>query len=250
MAFVRALLSSTAIPLQEREKALDRAFADPGVPDTKQTTSSFWLQEPHSRLAKIQSPSLPTKADVVIIGSGITAASVAKTILESGQLKTNDRSIPAVVILEARDICSGATGRNGGHILETAEEFSSLEEQFGLEEAKKIMKFKLSHLNELLKVAEEYGLTESVQARRVQFLSAYFDQETWMEGKKSIERFKLCMQQDSVEWRSFEGENIPKVSSTLYVPEALCLFLILWLGFPTSACTLCYYRACWSSLAV
>ena len=50
---------------------------------------------------------LPVNASVVIIGSGISGAFAAKEL--------NDCGIKDVVVLEAREICSGATGRNGGH---------------------------------------------------------------------------------------------------------------------------------------
>ena len=44
-------------------------------------------------------------------------------------------SIPAAVMLESRNICSGGTGRNTGHVLETAEEYVGLEETYGAEPA-------------------------------------------------------------------------------------------------------------------
>ena len=70
-------------------------------------TPSYWQIPPH-RLASYRSP-FPATADVVVIGSGITGTSVAKTLFEHA---------PSIklVMLEARTLCSGATGRNGGHI--------------------------------------------------------------------------------------------------------------------------------------
>lgn len=63
-----------------------------------------------SHLANFQSaPELPTTADVVIIGSGFTGASLAYHI---AQLNASED----VVMLEARECCSGASGRNGGHL--------------------------------------------------------------------------------------------------------------------------------------
>lgn len=69
-------------------------------------TQSYWQTPPH-RLATYRSP-FPDRADVVIIGSGITGSSVAKELFEQD---------PALklVIVEGRTLCSGATGRNGGH---------------------------------------------------------------------------------------------------------------------------------------
>ena len=70
-------------------------------------TQSYWQTRPH-RLASYCSP-FPDKVDVVIIGSGITGVSVARNLWENAPLLK-------VAILEARTLCSGATGRNGGHI--------------------------------------------------------------------------------------------------------------------------------------
>lgn len=46
--------------------------------------------------------------DVVVVGSGITGAGVAW-----GLLKGDGGKKKRVVMLEARSVCSGATGRNG-----------------------------------------------------------------------------------------------------------------------------------------
>ncbi|MCJ1476532.1 hypothetical protein MMC13_005198 [Lambiella insularis] len=71
-------------------------------------TSSYWHNEPSPFLRHHRTTSnLPTKADVVIIGSGISGAFAAKRLLEESTLQ--------VVMLEAREACWGATGRNGGH---------------------------------------------------------------------------------------------------------------------------------------
>jgi glycine/D-amino acid oxidase-like deaminating enzyme len=120
-------------------------------------------------------------------------------------------SKPSVVLLEARTICSGATGRNGGHILETADEYAELADQFGVDDARKILKFRLAHLHEILAVAKELGITEETQARKVQFLSAYFTKDTWKEALERLRRFKEGMPEESAEWTSYEGDAIPKV---------------------------------------
>lgn len=79
---------------------------DPGQP-SERPTESFWQIPPHPVLSTKQSLILPETADVVIIGSGMTAASIAHHLL------SNDSRIN-ITVLEARTLCSGATGRNGG----------------------------------------------------------------------------------------------------------------------------------------
>ncbi|EME44900.1 hypothetical protein DOTSEDRAFT_70819 [Dothistroma septosporum NZE10] len=76
------------------------------------STKSFWHREPSALLLGHRSTrSPPETADVVVVGSGITGASVAHHLLttcDSGHKLD-------VVLLEAREACWGATGRNGGH---------------------------------------------------------------------------------------------------------------------------------------
>jgi hypothetical protein len=74
---------------------------------TPDSTRAFWHSEPSSVLLHHRTtPSVPTKADVVIIGSGICGASAAFHLRES--FPSGNRN---VVMLEAREACWGATGR-------------------------------------------------------------------------------------------------------------------------------------------
>ncbi|RAO74200.1 uncharacterized protein BHQ10_010212 [Talaromyces amestolkiae] len=209
MAFVQQLLFSPSLSDSDRQGALDRIHADPGIPNPVCTTSSFWLKNPHPTLSKAQSKSLPEQAEIVVIGSGITAASVAHTLLVNKNPEDFSSIAKKVVILEARDFCSGATGRNGGHVLETADDYMELEETFGPDTAKSIMKFRLSHLQTILGVADKLGIAESSQARKVQFLSVYFEEETWAAAKERLKRFKDAMPEDSKDWVIHE-KPLPK----------------------------------------
>ncbi|KAK0642741.1 hypothetical protein DIS24_g8756 [Lasiodiplodia hormozganensis] len=75
------------------------------------STSSFWHSEPNQfLLGHRTTPELPAEADFVIVGSGITGTSVARFLAEDERAKGK-----SIVLLEAREACWGATGRNGGH---------------------------------------------------------------------------------------------------------------------------------------
>jgi glycine/D-amino acid oxidase-like deaminating enzyme len=68
-------------------------------------TRSYWHFD-IDEIADLRSTeSLPNEADTVIIGSGITGAGVAFNLLSNGSRN--------VLMVEARQACSGATGRNG-----------------------------------------------------------------------------------------------------------------------------------------
>ena len=82
-----------------------RASIPPGLP-RPQPTISYW-QDPPDALAGLRTTDhLPEHADIVIVGSGITGASIAYNLL----VKQPKLSI---VLLEAREAASGASGRNG-----------------------------------------------------------------------------------------------------------------------------------------
>ena len=68
-------------------------------------TRSFWhISHPNDLVKHRTTPTLPKHASVVIIGSGISGAFAARELILNASMKD-------VVVLEARDICSGATGR-------------------------------------------------------------------------------------------------------------------------------------------
>ncbi|KAJ1924076.1 hypothetical protein IWQ60_005459 [Tieghemiomyces parasiticus] len=85
---------------------------DPGLPHPCPLTS-YWLERNPLKVHRT-TPDLPSSADVVIIGSGIAGAAAAYHLLAQAQ----QVEVPLqLVLLEAREACSGATGRNGGHII-------------------------------------------------------------------------------------------------------------------------------------
>ncbi|KKZ65873.1 hypothetical protein EMCG_08378 [[Emmonsia] crescens] len=68
---------------------------------------SFWHTEPDALENHRSTESLPSECDILIIGAGYAGVSTAYHIL------LDNPSPPSVVILEARQACFGATGRNG-----------------------------------------------------------------------------------------------------------------------------------------
>jgi hypothetical protein len=118
------------------------------------------------------------------------------------------------MMMEARDVCSGATGRNGGHILETGEDFVDLEEEFGVEAARTIMRFRLSHLAEIMAVVDSLGIAAQCQAREVEFVLACFGEEKWRDTVKRIRRLKEALPEETGAWKLIEKPDA-KVSSLI-----------------------------------
>ncbi|KAL6399729.1 FAD dependent oxidoreductase [Ilyonectria robusta] len=106
-----------------------------GFPKQKGFTLSHWLQDVQGNplLNHRTTPELPQSADIAIIGSGMTGTLVAKHCIETWPEKS-------VVVLEARDFCSGATGRNAGHCKpDQWRGFAEFEAAFGTQQALKIL---------------------------------------------------------------------------------------------------------------
>lgn len=73
-------------------------------------TLPFWLTE-RSSLDDIRTtPEIPSQSDIVIIGAGYAGISLAYHLLN---LDSDEMGSTSITVLEARTVCSGATGRNG-----------------------------------------------------------------------------------------------------------------------------------------
>lgn len=161
-----------------------RLQQDPGLP-VANPTSSYWQQPPHKSISDIQSPSLPDSADVVIIGTGITGCSIARQLLyKSDELH--------VVMLDARNICSGATGRNGGHVKAVPEiSYSALVPVIGKERAQEVVRFTLANVEALLKVGQSLSLElqEYSELRQVNSLTVCTDDTDYERVMAMVKQF-------------------------------------------------------------
>lgn len=187
---LRALLKDTAHDSAELNALHDRINSNPGIP-VSNPTKPFWLENPpFPALVNAQSKTLPKTVDIVIIGSGITGASIARTILSECALMNIKQR---VVMLEARETCSGATGRNGGHIKCTPfESYHDCKQRFGSERAKKLVRFQMSHLPLLVELAKKEGW-DVAEAREVETLDVFYDEEAWTEWKEMVEEYRRDM---------------------------------------------------------
>lgn len=105
--------------IPEKSHTMEKRASIPVSLPRDNPTVSYW-QDPPDEIADLRSTSqLPQTADVVVIGSGISGAAIAHNIL----LRAPDAKI---VLLEARQACSGATGRNGNQFLSLSPFFSIL----------------------------------------------------------------------------------------------------------------------------
>lgn len=190
------------------QSLLQRIHAGPFTP-VENPTVSFWMQDPpFPEIGDIQGD-LPEEADVVIIGSGITGAAAAKTVLElssSLSLSLAKTKTPKVVVLEARQLCSGATARNGGHIkCAPHEEFARLRRTLGEEKAKKAVRMQMRHLEVLKRVGEEMPCGE---VREVETVDVCLEGEVFEKLKREAEELKGWMPEFEVlAWEADEARE-------------------------------------------
>lgn len=164
-------------------------MADPGLPRPN-PTQSYWQHIPHE-LANAQSSNLSTERDFAIIGSGITGLAVAKSLLEQHPTAT-------VTVLEARTLCSGATGRNGGQMAaNVGEEYMHLAEIHGPEMAGKIVSFTFQNLQRMQELIKEYDAVEASEMQQLQKLRAFLTEDTFRDFKLSIAR----LESDHPSWK-------------------------------------------------
>ncbi|KAH9939026.1 FAD dependent oxidoreductase [Epithele typhae] len=183
----------------ELKKRLDES---PGLP-LPSPTLPLWTV-PATTIGLDPPDTLPEYADVVIIGSGITGTSFAYNALA----RTSGLS---VVMLDAREVCSGATGRNGGHVNPPLyHDHAELSSRHGPAHARALIDFRLAHLAELLRVATAEGIVTRGQVRATEHLDVYTSEETFAEAKDKLAQWRAEMPEAAEGFMSYEREEAIK----------------------------------------
>lgn len=170
-------------------------------------TQPYWLSEPH-RLASFRSTDrVPEEVDIVIIGTGMAGVGTAYHILD--QYKSQKK--PSVAILEARDACSGATGRNGGHIKASLSAAKAMHEKLGAEEAAKLLSWIAEQRRAVQKVAQKESIDCQLLATKT--FDVYYDEKhaaemrSWLQDRRKEGVDWL----DDIQW--LEGPYLDRVSN-------------------------------------
>ncbi|KAJ0328453.1 hypothetical protein COL922a_013207 [Colletotrichum nupharicola] len=182
---------------------------DPGLP-VSDPSISYWQLPPLDGIANHQSQDLPTEADVVIIGSGMSGTSIAWHLL-----KDNATNPLRIAMIEARQACSGATGRNGGHIRPSSySEYAGAKQSVSQAEAAKITRLRSAHVDALISAANslpEEGRI-AAEARVVDSIDAFFDEKEWKTALEQVEVLKREVPDVGNEWTAFEKEEARNIS--------------------------------------
>ncbi|EHK96560.1 putative Gamma-glutamylputrescine oxidoreductase [Glarea lozoyensis 74030] len=159
---------------------------------SKTSTTPFWRASLHALDNHRTTPSLPQTCDILIIGGGYAGIAAAYHLLASPEAKAKFASgapKPNVVLLEARGACSGATGRNGGHLRPSVHtRLPMLIEEFGLEKAVELCEFEDAHVSAIEEVVEREGI--ECEFRVTRSFDVYTDEEEAGRAKETYLRLK------------------------------------------------------------
>lgn len=152
------------------------------------STTSLWLKEPHDGLPRSRSEE---RAEVVVIGGGVTGCACALTLAERGV---------RVRLYEAREIAAGASGRNGGFALRgAAVPYDEARGELGDERARLLMELTERALDRMKDLAGD-------AFRRVGSLRLAFDDD---------ERAALRREHDALRDHGFAVEWVDELEAPL-----------------------------------
>lgn len=147
--------------------------------------------------------------DIAIIGSGITGTSVAGTLLSHPEGKGL-----RVTILDARGACSGATGRNGGHLIsDTCGRFEELVHALGTEEAVKILRFSEANIAELKTLVSQLTDEErdAIELREVIATATFTDKSMAEAFQRSVDLLKETVKDTQLGYEMVYDQGVIKV---------------------------------------
>lgn len=85
----------------------------------------------------------------------MSGVSTAHHIIEASKKHANQ---PSITILEARQLCSGATGRNGGHLKLAVPHITKVLDEYGKDAAVEIAEFHIKQIYAMKEVVDREAL--------------------------------------------------------------------------------------------
>ncbi|GAP93328.1 putative fad dependent oxidoreductase [Rosellinia necatrix] len=157
-------------------------------------TRSYWQFEADAIADLRSTAALPGEADTVVVGSGITGAAVAFGLLSDGAR--------GVVMIEARQACSGATGRNGGHTKAASYlGFPHHRREHGADMAARIARLELANIRAVHAFAREHGI--DCESNPCETTDVVYDAAQWAGAREAIDAMRAAMPDDDASAYTF-----------------------------------------------
>ncbi|OBZ78578.1 MutS 4 [Grifola frondosa] len=172
------LVLQATMRLSETYDTLTKRFAtSPGLPVVK-STLPFWTVP--AALIPSESPSLP-----------------------------HMQMFPLnVIMLEARDVCSGATGRNGGHVNPPLyHDYSELKEKFGEPMAKSMIRFRQAHIREFIQIAATEDILKESQCREIEHLDVFTCPISFAVAKQNLAAWQSDMPSEASSFNCYDSKE-------------------------------------------
>jgi len=166
-----------------------------GLPSSNPTQSFWQASHPNAVKDHRSTPALPPKASIVVIGTGITGTFAAHELLTN----STSESIPhspdevEVLVLEARTLCSAATGRNGGHLQPLIHD-----QHAG------IIDFELANFNHVESLVAQHGIP--CDFRRLPGCLGFWNRTYFEEAKAALGSEAICKHREKVRVVEDSGE--------------------------------------------
>lgn len=187
----------------------------PVGPPVNNPLPSYWhnTKSPLSNVIEPETDKPSNSYDYAIIGSGISGTMIAYNLVKA---KPDSK----IVMIEAREICSGATGRNGGHT-KAASYRSYLHhvQELGKEEALKVARLEYANIIETHGMAKEMEI--DCESQICNTVDVIYDKTIFELGKTAIEALRADAEEDEKEegkmaWYQIQSSE-PEVLQNFHV---------------------------------
>lgn len=164
-------------------------------------TKSYWQTPPLPIANHRTTPDLPPTAEYVIVGSGITGASIAYKLLVANPSAN-------ILMLEGRTASSGATGRNGGHCragryLSFADDLA----KYGKEEAFKLEALEKANVQNVAQLVKDLDIKCDLVA--CETVDVFVDPIQWEEAIASLKARGEVVNNEAPNTANDKNSNLP-----------------------------------------
>ncbi|KAH8198920.1 hypothetical protein TruAng_006928 [Truncatella angustata] len=184
---------------------------------TANPTASFWLSEPHELHAYRSSDTTPDGCDIAIIGTGMAGVASAYHILTKCAA---EHQRPSIVLFEARQACSGATGRNGGHNKNLLTFIKTIYDKHGPAVGEEFVELMGAQRRAIKATVETEDIECELLVRRS--FDAYFDPVQ----AETMKRWLYGLRHNGVLWTQdmqwLEGPNLERITGVKNLAAAAC----------------------------